>query len=346
MILTQPGIDALRTELETLAQGANAYFKRVSANLAEKAKEDSSLRYSDSVPPELIPADDKTTVVPEISGRLSRLSASIAAASASSPLVGEVDRAELRIALRKMLAGLSFQMYSYWGPRLMNDEDRVLGVEPAGQTQENCSFRDAREEFSAGVEQLRKVLDLIFPSEVPIATAIARSETTTVKKYRANTAFIMMWISKEHPELEDVKNCFKEVFKQFGITAVRSDEIEHQGVITERILDEIAASEFLIADLTGERPSVYYEVGYAHAIGKRPILYRRAGTELHFDLAVHNCPEYDNLTDLRQMLQSRLSILTNRELRDESALGPYRATGAPARMVSARKRPSRKPRTR
>lgn len=147
---------------------------------------------------------------------------------------------------------------------------------------------------------------------LPAAAAAPDSRPARVV-YRKNTAFIMMSMDPGNAQLEDVANCFKEVCAFFGIYAERADDVQHSGMITELVLERIEQSEILIADLTGERPNVYYEIGYAHALGKRPILYRARGTRLHFDLSVYNVPEYRNLTELRELVTIRLEAITGRK---------------------------------
>ncbi len=128
-----------------------------------------------------------------------------------------------------------------------------------------------------------------------------------------NTAFILMAMDKSKPDLEDTNETIKEVCRKFGIEAKRADDFEHSERITDVILNEISSSEFIIADLTGERPNVYYEIGFAHALGKRPILYRKENTKLHFDLSVHNVPEYKNNKELKELLSNRLEAILGRK---------------------------------
>lgn len=242
----------------------------------------------------------------------------LAALVRESPMFGAMDLEVIQLAVRRIDAALRLRQYSEWGPEVLHDEDIVLGVKPAGFSEDRrlepaealAEIDDSLDKLSRRLGVLRAQIEAEAAGEIVAPRAASATDPLAV---RPGTAFIIMMIDPNMPELEDIKQAIAEECARFEIRAIRADEIEHSGEITQRILEEIKTSEFLIADLTGERPSVYYEIGFAHAIGKRPILYRRAETRLHFDLAVHNCPEYNNVTELREKLRKRLAAITRGE---------------------------------
>jgi nucleoside 2-deoxyribosyltransferase len=80
-----------------------------------------------------------------------------------------------------------------------------------------------------------------------------------------------------------------------GIRAQRVDEqIFHKENILERIYNQINAADFIIADMTGRNPNVFYEVGYAHAKGKLCILITADASDIPFDLKHHRHIVYGN----------------------------------------------------
>ena len=239
---------------------------------------------------------------------IKELSVDIAAAARSSPLLADADMQELRHNTRQMLANVYFREYRHTGVYVHHDEDMVLGVDPP--THEEIPLGDASaaaRRFDQAAAKTLDLMDLLLPTD---AADLVQPGTAN---YRPNTAFVMMAIDESKPELEDIREVIKEVFEEFGIEAITVDEIEHDEAITDRILSEIETSEFLIADLTHERPNVYYEIGHAHAMSKRVILVRKKGTKLHFDVAHRKCPEYENTTNLKKLLRRRLEAITNKK---------------------------------
>lgn len=230
------------------------------------------------------------------------------------------DSSYLYYALRAVEASLKGRRYVRPHPSssgqatvkvVQNDPlQRMMGsyVAPPGDSE---AASTAERACRAAEMAINDVLSLVRSVPVAILESVEKDTSAPVKIWQ-NTVFVIMWMDPAKPDLEDVINAVKEVCADFSLRAVRADDVEHQGQITEVILDHIRRSEFLIADLTGERPNVYYEVGFAHAIGKRPILFRRIGTPLHFDLSVHNVPEYKNVTELRSRLYKRLEAILGR----------------------------------
>jgi hypothetical protein len=96
-------------------------------------------------------------------------------------------------------------------------------------------------------------------------------------------------IKKEYDERFQV---IEEAVQPFGCVAIRIDKQQHLGDLVSRIKTEIRRARFVIADLTDERPSCYFEVGYAEALS-RPIIHIASKesvmepgepTRIHFDI--------------------------------------------------------------
>src|SRR5271170_5243601 len=66
---------------------------------------------------------------------------------------------------------------------------------------------------------------------------------------------------------------------QIGLEARFPDYLPHKAQFSlPNLIEEIRGAESVIADLSRERPSCYYEVGVAEAIGKKVHLIAEVGT--------------------------------------------------------------------
>ena len=109
-------------------------------------------------------------------------------------------------------------------------------------------------------------------------------------------------------DISDVYQAVRRACKKVDLQARRVDDSAGSGPIPTRILKEIEEAEFIVIDLTVERPNVYYELGYAHGVGNRPIdilLIAKTGTTLHFDIAHLAVLYYDSATDLEKKLPAQ-----------------------------------------
>jgi len=64
----------------------------------------------------------------------------------------------------------------------------------------------------------------------------------------------------------------------------RVDEQIFTESILQRVYNQIARADLIIADMTGRNPNVFYETGYAHALGRPVILLTQNSDDIPFDL--------------------------------------------------------------
>lgn len=141
-----------------------------------------------------------------------------------------------------------------------------------------------------------------------------------ILKRRLPQAFVVMQFSDPYTSV--YTEVIQPAAAEKDVDAFNAGEISEVGMILEQIALAIRDSALVIADITPPNQNVYYELGYAHAIGKPTILMARKGTELPFDVRSYRVLFYEDsesgLQEAREKLAGRLEEIVGK-ISDEQA---------------------------
>ncbi len=118
-------------------------------------------------------------------------------------------------------------------------------------------------------------------------------------------AFVIMQFGERYDQV--YREVIQKQAEAAGFHVVRIDEKVGPGVIFQDIQREIDQAEVVIAEITPANPNVYYEVGYAHALGKPTILLAQRDAQLPFDIRSFRVVFYNDTIGGKAEVERNLS---------------------------------------
>lgn len=161
------------------------------------------------------------------------------------------------------------------------------------------------------VDGVRVCSALLNISKGQVELFLQGSKEIEVRKFKTTAmqpkAFVVMQFSDEFNAL--YTDVIKPTCENFGLKAVRADDIQESGLIINDITRSIEEASVIIADVTTDNPNVFYEVGYAHGLKKVTILLSdRTRDKLPFDVSGFRTLFYDNTIGGKSDVEARLTM--------------------------------------
>lgn len=122
-----------------------------------------------------------------------------------------------------------------------------------------------------------------------------------MSKYKA---FVIMPFGSDFNDV--YKLGIKATAKECDVEAKRLDDDFFDTNMVEEIYKKINDADFIIADMTGRNPNVFYEVGYADAKNKLVLLLTKNVKDIPFDFKQRLHIEYSDVSSLKEKLKNKI----------------------------------------
>lgn len=168
--------------------------------------------------------------------------------------------------------------FANWGKETKDFSKVIESLSTLGYTEDDL------EEILAGIKK-EKIKSIPSKPKIPKLQVEKKAIDETL-------CFVLMPFDEKFVSIYDL--IIKKVVESSKLRCTRADEIFGTQPIIEDILEYIQKARFLIADLTGGNPNVFYELGLAHAMGKEVILITQNLKDFPFDLKHYRCIVYED----------------------------------------------------
>lgn len=105
-----------------------------------------------------------------------------------------------------------------------------------------------------------------------------------------------------HPRYDKTYQAIKGACQKLGLECMRGDEEFRPGNVLSHILELMAGASIVIANIDGRNANVYYELGIAHALGKKTILVASSLSKVPFDMQSQRIVLFSSVDELAEKL--------------------------------------------
>lgn len=205
------------------------------------------------------------------------------------------DQEDHRVELELMRRSIESQMYGL-NEKLVATESRWRDVNHLVMSAQDRQASDGSR-------------TLVIPYS-PLLQSAGISE----QESRAQEDFVFV-ITPFHPKYKQQFETIASTCRELGLTVRRGDEDFVNGDLFPHILRLIVKSRFIIVNIEGRNPNVFYELGIAQALGKQTILVSRTPDDVPFDVRTKRLVLFNSVAELGSKLRDEIAkTLINRAI--------------------------------